>query len=210
MHEEEVVLTIFAMMIFAGIAVLWMAMQSRRRFREMEHRERLAMIERGLLPSPESDPLAFEQSLAGSRTVATSPISGRMRSAGVILIGFGLALTVLITFAAETPRVAFGVGGAFVMIGLAFFVNASLVAQEALSYLPGCSRCVMREPLRRDSSSPVIHHRPHLRQTCRSAPERLTSGSWVPDVTPGVTCATHCRSRMRPPHSPSGASVEIH
>ena len=154
MHEEEVVLTIFAMMVFAGIAVLWMAMQSRRRFREMEHRERLALIERGLVPSPESDPLAFEQSLAGSRTVATSPISGRMRSAGVILIGFGLALTVLIGFAAETPRVAIGVGGAFVMIGLAFFVNATLVAQEDPSYPPRAPLPMReREPLRRDSSS---------------------------------------------------------
>ena len=151
MREEEVVLVIFAMMIFAGIAVLWMAMQSRRRFREMEHRERLAMIERGLLPSPEADPLAFEQSLTGGR-VAPS-IGGRMRSAGVILIGLGLAFTVLITFAAEAPRVGFGVGGAFVMIGVAFIVNASLVGQDTLS-TPALPPPVMREPLRRNPPSP--------------------------------------------------------
>jgi Domain of unknown function (DUF6249) len=150
-REEEVILVIFAMMIFAGIAVLWMAMQSRRRFREMEHRERLAMIERGLVPSPESDPLAFERSLPSSRT--GSPVSARLRSAGVILIGFGLALTTLIWFAAEAPRIALGVGGAFAMIGLAFIANAMLTAQQDMSYampppLP------MREPARRDSSPP--------------------------------------------------------
>jgi hypothetical protein len=150
-REEEVILVIFAMMIFAGIAVLWMAMQSRRRFREMEHRERLAMIERGLVPSPESDPLAFERSLPSSRT--GSPVSARLRSAGVILIGFGLALTTLIWFAAEAPRIALGIGGAFAMIGLAFIANAMLTAQQDMSYsmpppLP------MREPARRDSSPP--------------------------------------------------------
>src|SRR6185503_6587378 len=102
------------MVIFAGVGVLWLAMQSRRRFREMEHRERLAMIERGLVPSPESDPLAFERSLPASRTA--SPISARLRSAGVILIGFGLALAMLIAFTTDSPRVAVGIGGAFVMI----------------------------------------------------------------------------------------------
>jgi Domain of unknown function (DUF6249) len=150
-REEEVILVIFAMMIFAGIAVLWMAMQSRRRFREMEHRERLAMIERGLVPSPESDPLAFERSLPSSRT--GSPVSARLRSAGVILIGFGLALTALIWVAAEAPRIALGIGGAFAMIGLAFIANAMLTAQQDMSYsmsppLP------MRGPARRDSSPP--------------------------------------------------------
>jgi len=149
-REEEVILVIFAMMIFAGIAVLWMAMQSRRRFREMEHRERLAMIERGLVPSPESDPLAFERSLPSSRT--GPPVSARLRSAGVILIGFGLALITLIWFAAEAPRIALGIGGAFAMIGLAFIANAMLTAQQDMSY--STPPLPMREPARRDSSPP--------------------------------------------------------
>jgi uncharacterized protein DUF6249 len=151
-REEEVMLTVFAMMIFAGIAVLWMAMQSRRRFREMEHRERLAMIERGLVPSPEADPLAFERSLLVSAR-ANTPVSTRMRSAGVIMIGFGLALVVLIGFTAEAPRVGFGIGGAFVMIGLAFLVNATVVSPQDTSYsVP--PRPPTGEPLRRDSYTP--------------------------------------------------------
>ena len=54
--EEVIVVMLCALGILAGVAVIWMAMQSRRQIREMEHRERLAMIERGLVPAPESDP----------------------------------------------------------------------------------------------------------------------------------------------------------
>ena len=152
MRDEEAMVLIFAMMIFAGIAVLWMAMQSRRRFREMEHRERLAMIERGLVPSPETDPAAFERSLLVSARV-NAPVSTRMRSAGVILIGFGLALVVLIAFTAEAPRVGLGIGGAFVMIGLAFLVNASVVSQQDTSY-PVPPGPLMSDNLRRDPHTP--------------------------------------------------------
>jgi hypothetical protein len=149
-QQDEMIVLIFAMMIFAGIAVLWMAMQSRRRFREMEHRERLAMIERGLVPSPESDPMAFERSLPPAG--GSSPVSSRLRSAGVIVIGFGLSLVTLIWFVAEAPRVALGIGGAFVMIGLAFIVNAMLAAQQDASFTRPAP-LPMRDPGRRDSSS---------------------------------------------------------
>ncbi len=67
MSEGAMVLFVCAVLLLAGLAVIWMAMQSRRQVREMEHRERLAMIERGLVPSPELDPAAFEAHL-GSRT----------------------------------------------------------------------------------------------------------------------------------------------
>jgi hypothetical protein len=121
---------VFSLMIFAGVAVLWMAMQSRRRFREMEHRERLAMIERGLIPSPELDPAAFEQrsNVAAPEPQATS----RARSTGVMLIGFGLGLTMLLAFAFEVPEVGVGLGGAFALLGAAFVVNAMLSARETL------------------------------------------------------------------------------
>ena len=150
MQDEEAFVIIFAMIIFAGIAVLWMAMQSRRRFREMEHRERLAMIERGLVPAPESDPLAFERSLPGRRQ--ESPASTRLRSAGVVGIGFGLALTMLIWFVADAPRVGIGIGGAFVIIGLAFLVNGTLAAQQGPPYSMPPSGAV-REPSRPNSTS---------------------------------------------------------
>ena len=61
MDAEEAVVLGMTVLILAGVAVLWMAMSNRRRFREMEHRERLAMIDRGLIPPPEVDPDGFER-----------------------------------------------------------------------------------------------------------------------------------------------------
>ena len=61
MNPEEAIVLGTTVLILAGVAVLWMAMANRRRIREMEHRERLAMIDRGLVPPPEVDPVRFEQ-----------------------------------------------------------------------------------------------------------------------------------------------------
>jgi hypothetical protein len=130
-NESEVMVFLFSLMIFAGVAVLWMAMQSRRRVREMEHRERLAMIERGLIPSPELDPAAFER----RSNVAPAPepqATTRARSTGVMLIGFGLGLAMLLAFAFEVPAVGLGLGGAFALLGGAFVVNAMLSARDTL------------------------------------------------------------------------------
>ncbi len=116
MNESEVMVFLFSLMIFAGVAVLWMAMQSRRRFREMAHRERLAMIERGLIPSPELDPATFER----RSNVAPAPepqATTRARSTGVMLIGFGLGLAMLLAFAFDVPAVGLGLGGAFALLG---------------------------------------------------------------------------------------------
>jgi hypothetical protein len=148
----------FALMIFAGVAVLWMAMHNRRMMREFEHRERLAMIDRGLVPPPERDPGGFE-----SRTgVAAPERSGatRSRSAGIIMIGFGLALMMLIAFAAREPEVGVGIGGAFALLGAAFVFNAAALnrRENARSYppLPPLSRPTARPPesaLRSDAAA---------------------------------------------------------
>ncbi len=118
-----------------GVAVIWMAMQSRRQFREMEHRERLAMIERGLTPAPETDPLAFEQAINAQSGPSMSAAGSRSRSAGVILVGLGVGFAFLMAFAANEPEVGFGIGGAFAILGGAFFVNAML-ASNRQRYMP--------------------------------------------------------------------------
>ena len=98
---------------------------SRSRVRELEIRERIAMIERGLVPSPEADPTGFERALARhERTVVVQRGSARSRGAGVIVMGLGLALILLIAFAGGEPGVAIGVGGALMVLGLAFFLNS--------------------------------------------------------------------------------------
>ena len=101
---------------------------SRARVRELEIRERIALIERGLVPSPEADPTGFERAMARhERTVLIRKGSSRSRGAGVIVMGLGLALMVLIAFAGGEPGVGIGVGGALMVLGLAFFLN-SLIA----------------------------------------------------------------------------------
>jgi hypothetical protein len=118
-----------SVLILAGVAVLWMAMQNRRLMREMEHRERLAMIERGLIPSPEIDPAGFERR-TGLTDQPESRAAARSRSAGVIMIGFGLGLMMLISFAAEVPNVGVGIGGAFALLGAAFLFNSMLMGRR--------------------------------------------------------------------------------
>jgi hypothetical protein len=120
--EEEVVLTIMMVIVFAALAVLWMAMSNRRAVREMEHRERLAMIQRGLVPAPESDPLGFETAVGAFNDGSLK--NERWRTAGTLTIGLGFALIILLTFSAGEFAIGFGVGGAFAVLGAAILVNS--------------------------------------------------------------------------------------
>ena len=127
--EELIVVMISTLGILAGVAVIWLAMQSRRQIREMEHRERLAMIERGLVPAPESDPGAFDRKFAAGVRAPESASANRARTGGVTMISLGLAFMFLLSFAAGAPGVGFGVGGAFALVGAGFFVNSLLMSR---------------------------------------------------------------------------------
>ena len=135
--EELIIVIISSLGILSGVAVIWMAMQSRRQIREMEHRERLAMIERGLVPAPEVDPAAFERRFASTRA-AESPGAIRARSSGVIMIALGLAFMFMLSFAAGVPGVGIGIGGAFALVGAGFFVNSMLMSRSE-AYRPQAS-----------------------------------------------------------------------
>src|SRR5262245_33520839 len=105
---------------------------ARSRVRELEIRERIAMIERGLVPAPEVDPRGFERAMGRperherlERLDRRMHASGaRHRRAGVTLVGVGFGIMVLIAFASGEESVAIGVGGFLVVVGLAFFVNS--------------------------------------------------------------------------------------
>lgn len=128
MREEEAVVFILSMIILAGVGLMIAAMTNRRRIREMEHRERLAMIDRGLIPSPESDPGGFE---AGARFAPEKGDTGiRYRTAGVLMIGFGLGLMMLLTFAAGEPAAGIGIGGGWAILGGASLLNYSLISRR--------------------------------------------------------------------------------
>ena len=96
------------------------------RVRELEIRERIAMIERGLVPAPEVDPRGFDRAMSRLERRGSRHGSGRHRRLGVTLMGLGFGLMVLIAFTSDEWSVAVGVGGFLVIIGVAFFINSLL------------------------------------------------------------------------------------
>jgi hypothetical protein len=133
--EVVLVIVMFSVLIVAGLVVIGMAMRSRRQIREMQHRERLAMIERGLTPAPETDPAGFDEEFSKT-TAPVDDKASRWRSAGIMMIGLGLAFMSLVSIAAGAAEVGVGVGGAFALIGAAFFVNSALLRKSALQRPP--------------------------------------------------------------------------
>jgi hypothetical protein len=118
--------------IVGGLTAGIVSIITKGRIRELEIRERIAMIEKGLVPPPEVDPRGFERVMdrydrvrqATDRPWRGSVASGRHRRAGVTLMGVGFGLMLLIAVAGEAPQSGIGVGGFVVVIGLAFFVNS--------------------------------------------------------------------------------------
>ena len=114
MSGEEVSVALVSLgTLVAGVVVIVVGLNYRARMRELRHKERLAMIERGLFPPPE-----FE---AGSVATAASQ---RSLSLGIIVVGLGLGLTVLIGIAGGALDVGLGVGGAIAILGAAFIVRS--------------------------------------------------------------------------------------
>jgi hypothetical protein len=107
--------------IIAWLVVAVFSIWSRTRLRELEIRERIAMIEKGLVPRPEVDPGGFDRAMHRyDRHRYRS--GGRHRRAGIILIGIGFGLMALIAVAGDEPRSGVGVGGFLIVLGLAFLV----------------------------------------------------------------------------------------
>jgi Domain of unknown function (DUF6249) len=105
---------------------------ARARVRELEIRERIAMIEKGLVPSPEADPRKFDQFMERldhydrvryrDYPSARHHSPSRYRRVGFILIGVGVGLMLLI--GVQSPRQGIGVGGFMACLGLAFFLSS--------------------------------------------------------------------------------------
>ena len=116
--------TAFAAMITGGLVLVAMSARSRDRMRELMMRERIAMIEKGLVPSPESDPARFDL-LMGTRGQPNAK-SLRYRSAGVLVMGLGVAMIILLSYAARVPETGVGVGGGIFVLGLAAYLTGKL------------------------------------------------------------------------------------
>jgi hypothetical protein len=116
--------------IVSGCVVAIVKTISRNEVRALEIRERIAMIERGLVPPPETDPGGFERAMKRYDLQAPSQRgSFRHRRVGIIFMGVGFGLMMLIAVSGDSPREGIGVGGFFVVLGLAFFINALFESQ---------------------------------------------------------------------------------
>jgi len=114
--------TVAIVAIVGGIIAGIVSTVSKGRVREMEIRERIAMIERGLVPPPEADPAGFERSLRSVEGVQYRYSNVRHRNGGVIVMAVGFGLMVLIAFTSGEVNVGIGVGGFLVILGFGLFL----------------------------------------------------------------------------------------
>jgi hypothetical protein len=116
-------------LLLAGVGITLIALRGRQRLKELAVQERIALIEKGLVPSPESDPAGFESALA-RRPISAKAV--RYRSSGLMLTGLGLALTILLVFVMPQAvrGIALGVGGALTVVGLTILGNGLLLATD--------------------------------------------------------------------------------
>jgi len=105
---------------------------SRARVRELEIRERIAMIERGLVPSPEADPNGFERRMYRMDRLQHRHAGSRFRAGGIMVMSVGFGLMTLLWFVGA-PREGVGVGGFLVIIGLGLLVNSLFNAPQPAS-----------------------------------------------------------------------------
>jgi hypothetical protein len=114
--------------IVSGCVVAIVTTVTRNQVRALEIRERIAMIERGLVPPPELDPRGFDRAMNryDQRAVSRHDRHGpfRHRSVGIVFMGVGFGLMMLIAVSGESPRGGIGFGGFLIVMGLAFFINA--------------------------------------------------------------------------------------
>lgn len=105
--------------------------------RDRLHRERLAMIDKGLVPPPESDPRQFERMMDWHPSSAGSRDRGsRSLRTGLLTIATGIGLALMNYLQAGDAldaRRGLGVGALLAVIGIAFLVNAMFEARSRRS-----------------------------------------------------------------------------
>jgi len=129
MEPGSLVIFIPIVAIIGGISVAIAGIISGTRLREARIRERIAMIEKGLVPPPEVDPAGFDRAMVLHDRPRVGPRSA-MRRAGIMISSIGLGLMFLISVAGGSIRAGIGVGGFLVIVGMAFLVNSLLEPQH--------------------------------------------------------------------------------
>ncbi len=120
-------LTLFLIPIVAiagGFVMTGLAIYAQVRKREFEHRERLAMIERGIAPpagvrlTPAGDALA-----RGDRNDAETT-ADRLRRGGFIVMAVGVGIWFMMFMVSHDSSAALGVGGFLVILGAGMFLSS--------------------------------------------------------------------------------------
>jgi len=123
MQYEEMFALVFIMGMFGGVFIIYLGLKQRSQQLEMHHRERMAMIEKGMIPL--SDPEAMHV-----RRIVNSGPASRSLSIGIMVVGLGLGLMTIISIAGESPEVGIGVGGAIAILGGAFIARSVIVKSD--------------------------------------------------------------------------------
>jgi uncharacterized protein DUF6249 len=121
--------------IAGGLLVAIVGTISKARVRELEIRERIAMIERGLVPPPERNPREFEQRMETIDRVQRRDATPRFRSGGIMTVSVGLGLMMFLWFVGA-EREGIGIGGFVVIIGLGLLVNSLFSRPQSYHYMP--------------------------------------------------------------------------
>ena len=130
--NDNIVGFVIMVIVISAVALIATVLRGRQRLRELTIKERIAMIERGLVPPPEVDPDRFDRGMLVALAMqrASNPKGTKYRTFGVMLMGLGAALFMLLAFAAGVPGIAFGVAGGVFVLGIAAYANGSLVARD--------------------------------------------------------------------------------
>jgi hypothetical protein len=119
MSGEEVAIALVSLgTLIAGVVVIMAGLRYRAQMRELRHRERMAMIERGVVPPAEFDPAMLVNRSQKQRSL----------SFGILVVGLGFALMFLIGIAGGAIESGIGVGGAVAIVGAAFIVRSLYAA----------------------------------------------------------------------------------
>ena len=115
---------VFVIGMFCGVFIIFMGLRQRSAQLEMHHRERMAMIEKGQIPLADPSPLHARRVMSGPRAA-----SSKYMTAGILVVGLGLALMTIISLAAGSPEIGVGVGGAIAVLGVAFLIRGVVVRE---------------------------------------------------------------------------------
>ena len=112
--------------IIGGFIIAGLGIYSQVRRREFEHRERLAMIEKGLTPPLSTGPETHQFERLNAILEMRASVEGRSRRGGFVVIGVGLAAAFFLWMTAHDPDAALGIGGFLVILGLVIYVSSFL------------------------------------------------------------------------------------